>query len=160
MSHVCKNKSSLTQTSLSYISYQATTCPRLCSIRVEFSPCTHRVCGQCDNSNTAFDTIDHSIILERILHEIKFTGTAQDWFISYLSDRFHSVHGYWCFPWRHKGSSWSSTGFGACLPLYIGSIIQGHGISFHCYVDDTQLYLSIKPDDTEQLARLRHVLKT
>lgn len=32
------------------------------------------------------------------------------------------------------------------LPL--GSIIMRHGISFHSYSDDTQLYAAMSPDDT------------
>ncbi|XP_075334697.1 uncharacterized protein LOC142396039 [Odontesthes bonariensis] len=43
------------------------------------------------------------------------------------------------------------------LPL--GNIIRQHGINFHCYADDTQLYLSIKPDEPNRLVRLQACLK-
>ncbi len=38
------------------------------------------------------------------------------------------------------------------LPL--GNIIRKDGASFHCYADDTQLYISSRPDETYQFARL------
>uniref|UniRef100_A0A3B4FF57 Reverse transcriptase domain-containing protein n=1 Tax=Pundamilia nyererei TaxID=303518 RepID=A0A3B4FF57_9CICH len=43
------------------------------------------------------------------------------------------------------------------LPL--GSIIRRHSIHFHCFADDTQLYLSMKPDNTHQLVKLQQCLK-
>ena len=43
------------------------------------------------------------------------------------------------------------------LPL--GNIIRNHSINFHCYADDTQLYLSIKPDESNQSSKLQTCLK-
>ena len=41
----------------------------------------------------------------------------------------------------------------------LGNIIRSHSLHFHCYADDTQLYPSIKPDETNQLAKLQACLK-
>ncbi len=36
----------------------------------------------------------------------------------------------------------------------LGPIIQAHGFSYHCYADDTLLYLSFQPDDPTLAARI------
>ncbi len=50
---------------------------------------------------------------------------------------------------------WPSTLY--MLPL--GNIIRKYGISFHCYADDTQLYISTRPDETSKLSKLTECVK-
>ncbi len=43
------------------------------------------------------------------------------------------------------------------LPL--ANIIRKYGICFHCYADDTQLYISTRPDETSKLSKLTEGVK-
>ena len=43
-----------------------------------------------------------------------------------------------------------------CFPW--DKIIHKHGINFHCYADDTHLYLSVKPDEVTQLSKMEACL--
>ncbi len=43
------------------------------------------------------------------------------------------------------------------LPL--GNIIRKYGINFHCYADDTQQYISTRPDKTSKLSKLKKCVK-
>ncbi len=95
-----------------------------------------------------------------ILRKMGISGTALLWFESYLSDRSFRVS------WRGEVSKSQllATGVpqGSVLgPLIfsiymssLGSVIQKHGFSYHCYADDTQLYFSFQPDDPTVTARI------
>uniref|UniRef100_A0A8C6LDP4 Reverse transcriptase domain-containing protein n=1 Tax=Nothobranchius furzeri TaxID=105023 RepID=A0A8C6LDP4_NOTFU len=115
--------------------------------------------------SAAFDTVDHNVLLERLEHVVGIKGTALGWFKPYLSDRFHFVNVH------DKSSSYSRVTCGVpqgsvlgpilftIYMLPIGKIIRQHGINFHCYADDTQLYLSINPDEPNRLGRLQACLE-
>ncbi|TWW67247.1 putative RNA-directed DNA polymerase from transposon X-element [Takifugu flavidus] len=115
--------------------------------------------------SAAFDTVDHSILLHRLEHVIGIKRTALDGFRSYLSDRYQFAHVHGVPSSYSRVSHGVSQGsvLGPILfTLYmlpLGNIIWQHGINFHCYADDTQLYLSMKPEETEKFVKLQTCLK-
>ncbi len=91
--------------------------------------------------SAAFDTVNHQILLStltsplRSLNPLNLTGLSR-----------------WPVEGRYPLSSWTP-------PLlhihYItGPIIQAHGFSYPFYADDTQLYLSFRPDDPTGALRI------
>ena len=101
--------------------------------------------------SAAFDTIEHSILLNILQQDFGVVGTALNWFDSFLSGRKQ----------RMLVGDKTSDDFnlncgvplGSCLrpilfTLYVSrlfNIISQHLPSVHGYSDDTQIYLSFRP---------------
>ncbi len=107
--------------------------------------------------SAAFDMVNR--LLSTLLRK-GISGTALQWFDSYLSDRSFKVS------WRGEVSKSQHLATGVPQGSVLGpllfsvymaslsSIIQKQGFSYHCYAIDTQLYLSFHPDDLTIAARI------
>ena len=104
--------------------------------------------------SAAFDTVDHQILLDRLSEHVGLSGIVFQWFTSYLCRRNFFV----CMDGQSskhyevtcgvpQGSVLGPLLFNLYM-LPLGSVIRRHGISFHSYADDTQLYVAVSPDDT------------
>uniref|UniRef100_A0A4W3GPJ4 Reverse transcriptase domain-containing protein n=1 Tax=Callorhinchus milii TaxID=7868 RepID=A0A4W3GPJ4_CALMI len=64
--------------------------------------------------SVGFDTVDHPILLHHLSSLIHLSGTSFVWFESYLTNLLH----------------------------FISNVIRRHGVKFHTYADDAQIYFS------------------
>ena len=99
-----------------------------------------------------FETVDHRTLLNRFHTELGMGGgTALDWCESYLVDRHHVVsirgeHSESCL--LHYGVPKGSVLGSQLFTVYtspLGRIIRAHGLEYHLFADDSQMYLFVKP---------------
>uniref|UniRef100_A0A8C1RWE5 Reverse transcriptase domain-containing protein n=1 Tax=Cyprinus carpio TaxID=7962 RepID=A0A8C1RWE5_CYPCA len=101
--------------------------------------------------SAAFDTVDHGILLNRLHHTIGLTGTALNWFKSYLTNRTEYISLGSARSRQHTVTCGVPQGSVLGPILFIiymiplGHVISRYGVSFHCYADDTQLYMKTSP---------------
>ena len=106
--------------------------------------------------SSAFDTIDHSILVHRLHTDIAFTDTVLQWFSSYLADRTNHVSLYnqcSAFAPAHSGVPQGSVG-PILFTMYIkplSAIIDSHSIIHHSFADDLQIQMSAHHDKITEL---------
>ena len=105
--------------------------------------------------SAAFDTVDHELLLHRLCVHFGIRGKALAWFTSYLTGHCQYV--------TIRGADSSSCSImhgvlqGSVLgPLLyllytipLGSIVRKHGMMFHFYADDSQIYFSFDSSTPE-----------
>ena len=107
--------------------------------------------------SSAFDTIDHPILVHRLHTNFGFTDSVLQWFSSYLTDRTHYVslsnHCSAFAPVR-SGVPQGSVLDPMLFIMYIkplSAIIDSHSIKQHSFADDIQLHMSATPDGIFEL---------
>ena len=106
---------------------------------------------------SAFDTIDHTILVHRLHTDFGFTDTVLQWFSSYLTDRTHYVS--LCnhcsdFAPVHSGVPQRSVLCPMLFTMYIkpfSAITDSHSIIHHSFADDLKLQMSAPPDRISEL---------
>ena len=119
--------------------------------------------------SAAFDTIDHRTLLHRLEHCFGISGKPLSWMTSYLTDRYQTVcvDGELSEPVLMECSVPQGSVLGpknyVMYTKPLGDVIRTHGLCYHFYADDTQLYLSFKSKDdvaqSEALTRIESCLK-
>ena len=103
--------------------------------------------------SAAFDILNHGILLSRFEKVFGISGAVLKWITSYLTDCFQVV----VIDTEHSKPVLLKYGVPQGLVLGLkkysiyakplGAIIRRHGLSYHFYADDTQLYISFKPKE-------------
>ena len=113
--------------------------------------------------SAAFDTLDHTLLLQRLHAEIGLDGSALDWFSSYLSCRSQQVlvgHALSAETPLLCGVPQGSVLGPLLFSLYtrqLADLIDKFCIDYHFFADDSELYSCLPTEPESALSALRNV---
>ena len=100
--------------------------------------------------SAAFDTVDHTLLLQQLKDAYGFTGVVLQWFESYLSSRTCSVNindtfsNMVCLLFGVPQGSIVGPILFILYTKHIQHIAHKYGLSIQLYADDTQLYIAFE----------------
>ncbi len=116
--------------------------------------------------SSAFDTIDHNLLIHRLCKSFGFQGSVLHWFDGYLAGRRQRVG------ISGAVSDDQPVNFGVPQGSVIGpllftfytqpvcSIIENHNMMYHIYADDTQIYTYFNPSIAGESDRVLNKLSS
>ena len=102
--------------------------------------------------SAAFDTVDAKLLMDTMEHRFSVIGTARDWFSTYMTGRHYSVKV------GNEVSMQRELKYGVpqgsvlrpfLFTIYtaeIEDIIKKHGLLYHKFADDIQIYIIYNPE--------------
>ena len=111
--------------------------------------------------SAGFDTVDHTLLVKRLSTCFGLQGTVLKWLKSYLSSRklFVKVGNSHSSQRALKCGVPQGSVLGPLLYLLytspIADIINDHGLSYHLYADDTQLYITFKSTSLNDIQQVK-----
>ena len=107
--------------------------------------------------SSAFDTIHHGLLLNRLKHRFGIDGNALKWIASYLSGRKQTISLQGFPNSTSRSLEWGVPQGSILGPLLIslytaplGDIASKHGLKHHFYADDAQVYTTIENAQCEE----------
>ena len=98
--------------------------------------------------SAAFDTVDHALLASLLEDRLGIRGTTLTWINSYLRNRSQTVSvgeamsEVLCLLFGVPQGSVLGPLLFTLYAMPLADIARHHGVSFHSYADDTQLYVA------------------